>query len=74
MKIKTLRIHYDPEADTYEYKMFDRWGKWHRTVKYPIRIENLPKVKYFGFCPIETCDVTLEFEDGISPNMIVRND
>lgn len=73
MKIKTLRIHYDPNTDSYEYKMFDRWGKWRKTVRYPIKIEDLPKVKYFGFCPIETCDVTLDFEEGIDSKMIVRN-
>lgn len=74
MKIKTLRIHYDPNLDTYSYKLFDRQGKWHKTVRHPIEIFNLPKVKRFGFCPVDTCDVTLEFEDAIDSKQIVRNE
>lgn len=71
MKIKCLRIHYD-SADN-DYTIFDRHGKFiTRRVK-PIRIENLPPVKYFGFCPIETVDVTLEFETPIDSKLIKVN-
>jgi len=71
MKIKCLRIHHEPDADT--YTIFDRYGKFKVTRTRPIRIENLPKVIYFGYCPIDTEDITLEFETPIDSRIIKAN-
>ena len=65
MKIKCLRIHYEESEEDYKYTIFDRSGNFIKRTKNPIKIEDLPKVKYFGFCPLESVDVTLEFEDYI---------
>lgn len=75
MKIKTLRMHYDPECEDgdYIYDLFDREGKMVKRIDYPIQIFDLPKVKRFGFCPIESVDVTLEFEDELDSRKIKRN-
>lgn len=70
MKIKTLRIHFDPDKDDYIYDLFDRYGKFFKQIDYPIQIFDLPQVKRFGFCPLETVDVTLEFEESINSSQI----
>ena len=71
MKIKTIRIHYEDGAT--EYQLFDRDGNYRITLEYPIQIYNL-KVKRFGFCIIDTVDVTLELENEINIKEIKRND
>ncbi len=69
--IKCLRIHHEPLCDT--YTVFDRYGKFKKIYKQAIRIDNPPKIVYFGFCPIDTDDVTLEFETPIRPSQIKVN-
>ena len=70
MKIKTLRIHADEDGEYYE--LFDRWGKFHKRISWDaIYIENLPPVKYFGFCPIDGTDVTLEFITPLDSKKII---
>ena len=71
MKIKTIRIHYEEGAT--EYQLFDRDGSYRITLKYPIEIYNL-KIKRFGFCIIDTVDITLELEKEIDDKEIVKND
>lgn len=71
MLIKCLRIHHEVESDTYQ--VYDRYGDFKRNYKSPIKIVNMPKVIYFGFCPIETDDVTLEFETPIDSKQIIIN-
>jgi len=73
MKIKCLRIHYEENMEDCEYQIFDRYGNFLMRTDQPIKIENLPKVKYFGFCPLDTIDVTLEFEDYIDSSQIIPN-
>lgn len=74
MKVKTLRIHYNPDnMDNYNYTLFDREGNFEQKRANPIEILDLPPVKRFGFCPIETVDVTLEFETAIDSRKIHRN-
>jgi len=73
LKIRALRIHYDPETDSYDYTLYDRYGTFIKEIDYPIQIFDLPKVRRFGFCPVGTVDVTLEFEEGIKPSQIKRN-
>ena len=62
MKIKTVRIHYE-DGDTI-YQLYDRDGNFEKSLSYPISIFNL-KVKRFGFCIIDSVDVTLELEEPI---------
>lgn len=73
MIIKSLRIHYDPYTDSYEYSLYDREGKLDKKIAYPIKIEGDTEINYFGFCPIETVDVTLLFKKGIDAKRIKRN-
>jgi len=56
-----------------EYQLFDRHGKFFKRIDYPICLRNLPRVKYFGFCPIESTDVTLEFATPIDSRKIINN-
>lgn len=69
MKIKTIRIHY--EGGETKYELFDRNGVFSKLIDYPIEIFNL-KVKRFGFCNIDTVDVTLELEEPIDSSEIKR--
>jgi hypothetical protein len=71
MLIKCLRIHHEPESDTYQ--VYDRHGKFNKVFSKPIKILNLPPVKYFGYCPLDTDDVTLEFETPIDSRQIIIN-
>ena len=73
MKIKCLRIHYEENEEDYKYQIYDRHGTFLKSTNKPIKIEDLPKVKYFGFCPLETVDVTLEFEDYLDSKKILAN-
>ncbi len=73
MKVKTLRIQFDPEGDNYNYILYDRHGNFKQKRANPIEIFDLPKVKRFGFCPVGTVDVTLEFETAIDSKKIHRN-
>jgi len=72
MKIKTLRIHADEDGEYYE--LFDRNGKFTKRIHWDaIYIENLPPVKHFGFCPIDSTDVTLEFVTPLDSRQIIIN-
>ena len=74
MLIKCLRIHHEPDnQDSNDYEVYDRYGKFHRTYHQPIKIINAGNITYFGFCPIETDDITLEFEKPIDSSQIVIN-
>lgn len=74
MLIKCLRIHHEPDnMDSNDYEVYDRYGKFRRKYHQPIYIKNPPKIIYFGFCPIETDDITLEFETPIDSNQIKIN-
>lgn len=73
MKIKCLRIQYEENMDDCKYTLFDRYGNFHQVMSKAICIENLPKVKYFGFCPNGTVDVTLDFEEPIDSKIIKVN-
>ena len=70
-KIKTIRIHYE-DGDTL-YQLYDRDGKFHKTLSYPISIFNL-KVKRFEFCIIDSVDITLELEKEIDDKEIIKNE
>lgn len=73
MKVKTLRIQFDPASEDYHYTLFDRHGTFRQERANPIEILDLPKVKRFGFCPIGTVDITLEFETAIDSKIIHRS-
>ena len=69
VKINVIRIHYE-ENETH-YDLYDREGTFIKKLSYPISIFNL-KVKRFGFCHIDTVDVTLELEEPIEEDAIQR--
>jgi hypothetical protein len=70
-QIKCLRIHHETEQP--EHIIYDRYGEFRKKYHQPIFIKNPPKIKYFGFCPIETDDITLEFETPIDSSQIKIN-
>jgi hypothetical protein len=71
MKIKTLRIHaIEPD---HAYRLFDRHGRFEQARVRSFEILNPPKIKRFGFCPIDTIDVTLEFETPLDSKQIKCN-
>lgn len=63
-----------PEIDspTPVYSIYDRDGKFQGKTRKPISIYNL-KVKRFGFCPMDTVDVTLELEKPIDSSLIISS-
>jgi hypothetical protein len=69
VKCKCLRIHHDPDNGR-EYQLFDRNGELSKTLKYSFHIYDLPPVKTFGFCPIDTDDVTLDFGRVVTLNLV----
>lgn len=71
MLIKCLRIHHEQEEDS--FKVWDRHGKFNRVYKSAIKIVAMPKVTYFGYCPLDSDDVTLEFETPIDSKQIKIN-
>jgi len=71
MKIKTFRIQVDPDnQDNNKYTLFDRNGKFKQVRSKAIEVLNPPKVLRFGFCPIGTIDITLEFETPLDSSQI----
>jgi len=71
MKIKTLRIQVDSaNQDNNKYEIFDRHGNFRQVRAKSIEILYPPKVVRFGFCPIGTIDVTLEFETPLDSKQI----
>jgi len=66
-KIKVIRIHYE-EGETF-YDLYDREGNFRKRLSKPISIFNL-RVKRFGFCIIDSVDITLELEKPISESEI----
>jgi hypothetical protein len=68
MKIKTLRIQ--AQLPDMQYTIFDRHGNFEQKRVKAIEILNPPKVLRFGFCPIDTVDVTLEFETPLDSKQI----
>jgi len=66
--ISVIRIHYEEGAET--YTLYDRKGNFEKKLSTPISIHNL-KVKRFGFCMMDSIDVTLELEEPIDSKEIV---
>ena len=69
---KILRIHM--EEDTPWYEVYDRDSGKTKYTDRPFEILNPPRLKRIGWCPIDSYDFTLEFEEPIDASQLRDSD